>query len=214
MSCASILEAGTVIVGFTGSIDSLDDPGDLFEGTLTLGVSIDGAYTYSHSPDVPPPIPGVPGTFYLFNSFPPSPFGIALVSGGHQFSTGDTLNIHITNDFEGIGDQFRVVDSTLFGFPIDLFEIGPEGASGVISLSLVDPNGVALDSEDLIFDAPPLSAFEQIEGRIGIRDNLTGKPLASAFFSLDALYLVPEPNTLFLLAVGVGALGRRTRRPQ
>lgn len=204
--------AGLVTIGFNGAINSIDDPSNLFAGTLSIDAIVDGAYVYSHSPDVPPPIPGVPGTFYLFDSVPPSPLGLNVQSGGNTFSGEDTLNIHITNDSEDTGDRFRVVDASYFGFPFDLSAIGPKGSFGVISLTLTDPTGLAHANEDLIFDAPSLDAFAERSGRIVIIDQKTGEFVATAMFSIDSMLLVPEPTAITLLGVVLAASFHQRRR--
>jgi hypothetical protein len=198
------IRAEIIKIGLTGLVDSVTDPYNLLENGIHQNDSITGFYVYdSTTPDTNPlPIYGT----YLYAS---TPYGISLTITSVTFQT-DPLNVNflvsIANDNQG-NDSYSIISYNNLTL-----------ANGVtvdnLSWDLVDNLGIAISTTDLPVTPPDLSKWPF--NNLYIFGGVGGTPpcFDEAFHiqgHITSAYLIPEPATFFLPALG-GLLLKTARK--
>ena len=195
----AICQATTITIGFTGVVDSIDDPHNLLNNGVEENASISGFYTYdSETSDSTPEL-----TWNGLYRHTTSLYGMSLTISDLTFQTNSTdvyFDIQIENDFDGIPkDRYRVVSYN--NLPLDDLYIDR------LSWWLDDSSGDAISSIELPDTPPDLLAWQ---------DNLlsiTG-PSGSETFEIIGhvtdVWLIPEPATMLLFGLGGLFLRRRS----
>jgi len=201
---AGNLWAEIIEINITAEITGVDDPDGLLNGQLSVGSIISGSYIYDS--DTPDSSPAPDYGRYLHYS---PPYGISLSGGGFTFQT-DPDNVEflvgIANGYIGIEDGYLLRSYN----NLPLYD---NVSVGHISWQLDDSTGTALSSTALPTTPPVL---EDWDGDWGIRitggiPDEHGKFMESFLIEAPVTYVIPEPATVLLLALGSLALRRRPR---
>lgn len=213
---ASSAHAVPVTYNFTGTIESTDAGTPALDSIFTVGGSVFGSYTYeSTTPDIDVNPNGGNYSGALLN------YEINL--GGIQFSINPdpTVPAFITNGI-GIANNFPFEDPTV---NLDQYSVQAEllepllGETVFGGLTGIDSTGTAFDSDLLLPFSPELSAFDTLLFGLyrSVEDPVFGpsfEPIVNA--SLNTLTRVPtsvpEPNSLFILLIGLFSLGLFSKR--
>ena len=201
----AVCRAAVIKIGLTGLVDYVNDPYNLLEGGVTGGDPITGFYTYdSETPDSEP---SVYDGIYQHTT---TPYGMSLTVGDLVFQT-DPTNVNFT-----IG-----LVNNYWGDPPDFYGITSYNNltlnNGVnvdeLHWQLTDYSGTALSSDMLLITPPDLSQWQSNllsirGGRYPFPPDGT-KTLFGINGHVTSVYIIPEPATILLLAMGALALRRR-----
>lgn len=191
-------------IGLIAEIYLVEDYDNLLGGNVQVGDLITGSYTYDSS--MTPASTSPTGALYVFNS---SDVGAVLETNGLTFQT-DSSNV----DFQmGIANEsgplswdglwFRSHNNLSLADDIDID----------ISFTLTDYSGTANEDTNLSTDAPILQNFDvnclRIEGLIPATDT-SSKQHFIINAEVTSAWLIPEPGTLVLLAIGSVMFRRRS----
>jgi len=196
---ASSIRAEIIEINITAEIDYIDDLDGLLNGQLSVGSIISGSYIYdSATPDSSlEPDYGE----YLHTNWP---YGITLNAGGFAFQTDpDNVEFYvgIENGYIGIQDTYGLRSYN----NLPLYD---NVSVGHISWQLDDSTGTALSSTALPTTPTVLEGWDfdwgiRITG--GIPDE-EGKFIERFIIRAPVTYVIPEPATFLLLALGGLAL--------
>jgi hypothetical protein len=205
--------AAQITFGFEATITSVDDPSNVFGGAFAVGETISGSYTFDSSLNDAIPADSTVG-FY----------GIKTTSPSYSSGSGgivDPIVLQAGTDALGI-DPGSAIDNY-----VAVFDDTSDGYNAILTTTSWSVNGAdqtdeirfllqlggappdTLPSEALPLAPPPLSAFTN--RRLGILVPTGPGQFASA--EATVFQLVPEPASGLLVALGLGALAVRRRRP-
>jgi hypothetical protein len=195
--------AEIVKIGLAGDLVYVDPYSETINGLFSVGDPFSGAYVYIYDPDMVGdgnPLPGVGDYLYLT-----APSGISLNVSGWTIQSDPEepyFLIEILNDHTGVDGY--LLDSA-WNLPL---------SNGVPIMSirwqLDDLSATALSSTDLPTTPPVLEDWEQ---SFGLTVEFIGRSGPLVRGMVRSVWLVPEPSTAFVLALGSIALlkGRRAR---
>jgi hypothetical protein len=192
------VRAEQIKIGLVGYVESIDDPCNLLENSVHQGDPITGFYIYDTSTPDSNPLTTV-GDYWHTST----PYGIYLNAGEFVFQT-DPLHVdflvEICNN-QGLSE----FDGYLLRSYNNL-QLSNDIPVNHISWVLQDWTGRALSSTALTTDPPNLSKY--LSG-FGLR--IEGDKYFDYTIVADvtSVYLIPEPATLILLAMGTLVLNRR-----
>ncbi len=180
---------------FAGEVTNVFDENDLLGGAVTVGTPFSGSFTFeSTTPDADPRDP-------TFGSYPDAVVSALGQVGGFEFSgpiEGENF-ISVLEDLLGADSYGTMVGVELLGHP------------SVLRLILVDSSATMFSSDSL----PP---FPPDLGTLGTARYSVFSESDPFPFSVggDIMFLVPDPGTFSLIAIGMLGIGRRRsarRRP-
>ncbi len=191
------VQAEIIIIGIEATVDYVDDPCNVFEGSITPGDIVTGTYMYDSDTEDSNPLSTV-GDYWHYDS----PFGISLTVGGFDFRTDpDNVNflVEIIND--GALEDDGYVLQSYYNLPL------PNGVPvGHISWQLNDPSGQALSSTALPITAPVLNDWDQ---PFGLYFETRRQFFVRSY--VTSAVVIPEPASLLLLSLGCLVLRRKNR---
>jgi hypothetical protein len=205
LALASVCQAEPVKIGFTGSVDGINDSYNLLQGAVQHGTPISGFYVYDLS--MSPSFPASPTVADYWHY--QSPYGIWITVGDIQFKT-DLNNvrflIEIINNYEGFQEDhylIRSYNNLLFNNDVYI-----EG----LSWQLDDYSGAAISNTTLPVFPPELSAWQfnnlMVSGGRG-----GTPPCFDETFQINGHinsdWLVPEPTMLLLFGLGILLIGKK-----
>jgi hypothetical protein len=199
------VRAEIIKIGLTGLVDYVNDPYNLLEGKVSIDNLIIGYYTYDTATPDTSPATDV-GDYFHYSM----PCGVVLNLEDFVFTT-DFNNVkflmEMVNDYQG---QPR--DNYLIRSYNNLFLYNGVDVDH-ISWQLDDYGGTALSSTALPTTAPVLSDWDY--NTLYISGGIGGTPpcFDEAFHIqgyVTSVYLIPEPASLILLAIGSLVLNRRS----
>jgi hypothetical protein len=182
-----------ITIGLTGRVDVVGDPQNYFGGQIQINDMVTGTYTYDTSVlDSEPCDPSV-GAYWHYNS----PCGVSVFISGFNFGT-DPNNVRFSvgtgDNYPGLGDIYSF--SSRNNLPL------PNGVPvESIIWQITDSTGLALSSDALPTTAPNLDDWDMDYGL-----NIKGPPREAPFgikVDVTSVKLIPEPATLFLIALGI-----------
>ncbi len=199
-------QAEIITIGFTGLVDSVDDPYNLLENSIHQNDPITGFYIYdSATPDSEPSI------YDGIYEHTTTPYEMYLIAGSLTFQTNlanVNLIIGLTNNYYGEPwDHYSVTsynNLVLYnGVSVDR-----------LHWQLDDYPGTALSSD--VLPTTPLDLSQWQTNRLSISGGMYPfpSPQEKTLFGINghatSVYLIPEPTTFLL--VGIGGLFLRKRR--
>lgn len=195
--------AKLITIGLTAEVNDVADYDGLLGDIVQVGDIITGTYTYDTS--MTPASSSSTGAHYVFNS---SDAGVILEINDLTFQT-DSTNV----DFQmGVVDEVGDLawDQLWFRSHNNL-PMAEEIGIG-ISMNLTDHIGNANNGTTLPTVPPVLQNFDynnlRIEGLIPATD-ISSKQHFVINSEVTSVWLIPEPGTLVLLAIGGAMLRRR-----
>jgi hypothetical protein len=212
ISAASAASATTVTVLMTGTLTAVDDSNSVTDGSLTFGVpySLTLSYDDTVSDSDSDPLFGT----YLV---PAATASYGVVVGNYRFESGGILNVGLLDGF------FDPSEDTLSWFADQFTNSGvlDPGVSfapfGYSNIALYDYTGTALSSDDLTdanWDRSHYASDNQAFYLfLEVLDPRTaGQDYVELVGTIDLMTVLPEPSTIWLLALGSFALVRRRQR--
>jgi hypothetical protein len=200
---AALSSAAPITLHFSGEVSQapLFDPGNPFGGSIDVGTSIEGAFTFD--PGAPDAIADDQQAAYASIG---APFGLSVTFDAVVTLSADSVVIGLCNDCAG-SDFYTVLAPA------------PPAAGLTFALTLTDPSGTALGSDALPAGVPPAPAFalrdfivtgtlldaESNEFQVEIVGSIVSLSCASGC-------VVPEPGSLLLVVAALAALASRPRR--
>jgi hypothetical protein len=193
----AMCQATVIQIGFTGLVDSVDDPCNLLQNEIQSGGLISGYYIYdSETPDSTPEL-----TWSGLYRHTTAPYGMSLTIGEITFQT-DTADVYfdvgVVNNFNETEDCYRITSNN--NLPLNDLYISR------LSWFLDDYSGDAISSIELPDTVPDLSAWQS---NLLLVDGWRGSELFEFSGHVTDVWLIPEPATILLFAFG-GLLLRRT----
>jgi hypothetical protein len=192
LALASACLAEQIKIGLTGHVDYIDDPYNLLDNGVHQGDWITGFYTYDSSTQ--DSNPSVSMSLYQYAI---APYGMLVTAGSITFQTDPTnVNFEI-----GLVDNYA-------GGTLDSYEVTSHNnlqlnsaiTVGDLHWQLNDYSGKAISSDALPSTAPDLSKWQSNSlSVVGGSDEKTQFLISG---HITSSYLIPEPATLFLLAIG------------
>lgn len=190
----------SLTVTISGTITNVNDPFNIFGGTIAAGDSFSGSYTYDDTPDTV--YTGTDLKQYLFTT---GMNGVSIEINGLIFATNfsnTNFLVEIHNDRASTNDVFlwhSYANTALSSTDI-----------GVISWYLHDNSRTALSSTDLPNTAMDLSDwpdfnFLQIENSAGISTYYIDGEVTVT----EAVPAIPEPLSLVLCTISIVFLSMR-----
>ena len=188
------INAATVEFEVTAEVTEVEDTGGLLQGKIVPGSIIEGSYIFdSDTPDDYPDASGY-GEYHHYSS----PFGISLAIEGFVFQTNQSnvnFCIFVANDFYPSHDSY-VVESNANDFLYEDVKISK------LKLLLYDPAANALNSDELLIDAPYLENWETKELLLGGgKYDAWGRPIDEFSVMANITRLVPEPSSMILIGM-------------
>lgn len=185
--------AELVTIAIEGVVDSIDDPTNIFAGSITQGSTITGYYSYESTT-----VDSHPSDNYGLYNFESCPSKIFLTIEGFNFLT-DSSNLDFTI---GISNGYTTTDSyslrSWYNLPLP-----DNNPVSDIYWQLEDSTATALGSIELPLTAPVLSAWNYNQLYIE----------TDRLFSIDAYVtsaeVVPEPIAILFMSLGTVFLRRR-----
>lgn len=175
-----------ITFSFTGSVT--DDP----FGASSFGAPISGSFSFNST--AVDSIPGVSTGSYLSNG---SPYRFDANVDGIAYSVVGSTTVNTANNIVG-GDQYGVIGV---------------GAGLTLELFLQDSTGTALSSDALLLLPPPLAGFSFRQFRLFSEDaQFLGSVSSLACITGCSVRAVPEPDTVFLLAIAAAVATLKLRR--
>jgi len=202
--------AATIItVGVTGTIDSIETAGFVFDGSVGNGTVMTGFCSYDT--EAPDQEPGEYNGLYPIIS-------ISMTIGNYTFMhnplSSETAGFLVTtvDPGYGVGSSDSYFEGTVFGggspFTYDDIIWGYTGF-GLMSLSTRSNEYISTDALPSSF--PDLSVFEVGKGfGAGFYDE-SGYKYFEISGEVTSLTVIPEPGTVFLLGLGSLALIRKRK---
>lgn len=188
---AAPARGGLVTWEFGGTIQSVLDPNDVLGGALANGSPFSGSFTFD------PTTPGTAADAGGKSSFDNPLLDLSGLLGTFGFSGPlfGNSTLDITDGALGSDDIFGLSSSVLLN-----------GEALNFLLTLTDSSGTVFSNGALPEHPPDLSAFDSATMQLLRQTN-------DLTIHGTLTYLVPEPSTLCLLAMGVVAIvGKRRRR--
>ncbi len=200
--------AALITYGFTATLATVDDPGDVFGGQLGPGSLITGSYTFeSTTPDAEPADPTL-GSYDGALDSATLTLGTSVLTLGAAGSTSNTM--------------FFVNDIDLSGTPVDgyaPFWVTPTAALDgtpivfggmLVYLASSDTTINASDATQTTQPNAGAAAFDQLN-LVQIQGNVSGSIFTLSGSVSDLPVTTPEPGTGLLLGLGVTALAAARR---
>jgi hypothetical protein len=191
-------QATTITIGFTSTVDEVDDPCNLLGSGVLQNDSISGFYIYdSETSDSTQEL--IYNGLYKYST---TPYGMSMTIGEITFQTNTAdvdFMINIWNDSDVIPkDRYRVTSYN--NLPLNGLTIGK------MSWFLDDSSGDAISSIELPEIPPDLLAWED---NLLLVDGWRGSESFEFSGHITDVWLIPEPVTFLLLGVGAVLLRRK-----
>jgi len=178
-----------LIVGYSGVIDTVDDPDGFLPGVVP-GTTFSGTYTLD--PDLFTTTTGPPGSVFFHR---PGPGSVEVDIGGNLFS--------------------RVVDSILIGdnFGSDVWVLTRFGTNPkpAVILFFWDSTGTRITDPMSFFVNTSLDGWDFSEMVLFAHDDPWGPIRRLTSGTIMEVFVIPEPSTALLVGLGLVALGARRR---
>lgn len=193
LGCAANQSSASLVTWqFAGEITIVHDLNNLLDGAITAGTPFSGSYTFeSTTPDVHP-------QSAVYGRYENAITSVSGVIGDLTFGgpiKSDNVITVLLLSFHNYGAATRV----------DFF-----GESMVFSLGLRDSTGRMLLDDSLPLSAPSL---EGLDPTVMTGFRILNEDDDDLAFYGDLTFLVPEPTTFLLIALGsLAVFGRRQRR--
>ncbi len=212
MHLASIVHAVPVIIGIEAKVLTVDDSQGLLLGKIEPGDLVTGQYVFdSEAPDTDYVHGSASDTVGRYRYYSGN-YGFTLASGGLIFrSDPDNLDflIEIVNDHGAIPrDNYNVRSYE----NLDLY---PGVTVSHIHWQLDDDSAAALDSDALLLTAPVLADWPDTWVHLTFEGGLDSGGRSSGYFvrsEVTSAYIIPEPCTMSLIALGAVILLRENRK--
>jgi hypothetical protein len=190
--------AELIEIGFSGLVDSVDDPCNLLQNGVQQGATITGSYSYnSQTPDSTPELEW--NGLYQHTT---TPYGMSLTIGELTFQTDETnvdFVVWIKNNFNNTEDGYRVTSYN--NLPLNDLHIER------LSWFLNDYSGDAISSIELPATPPDLSVWQS---NLLLIDGYRGSDFFEFSGHVTDVWLIPEPCTLFIFGLGGLLLRKRS----
>jgi hypothetical protein len=203
---AASVKAEIIKIGLTARVDSVGDPYNLLENKIQVGDIITGFYTYDSLTPNSSAWPLYEGAY----QYTTAPYGMSLMVGGVTFQT-DPANVDFLIDIANVNGEpdYCTVHSN------NNLVVGDGLSVDQMHWQLDDYSGTAISSTELPLVPPDLSKWSN---RLSIMGGLYpfppggGKTLFGINGHVTDVYLVPEPLSVCLLALGTLFLRRNCKK--
>ena len=177
---------------YEGQVETImsDETGQIADADIKTGIRFFGSFSYDSDS-------GLTSTFNNGADFSGISISVEFESGASATSAGEPV-VQIYNDNPSFDDGINIVagpsgsNSSYFDYDIHLqIQILLLDSSGVTFSSLELPSSIKFDDftrREFIFSGRDSGGFDRFSGKI---------------LSVEQRYEAPEPNTLFLMVVGL-----------